>query len=322
MLGKRVSLILLLFVIYGNVMAQKELNSQQMVCFEDNGIDIVALVQGKPVLQYNYKMQNPPTDKPDYYKRSGFLHPVYTPSGDTITEGFPQEHTHHHGIFDAWVNTEFKNEEIDFWNQQKQSGTVLFDSIISVKEGNDFGELRTRQLHVAIINKDTIPVLKEDWIIRIYNKEEEFVWDIQIKQKNIAKDNLKIQEYHYGGFAVRGRDEWNRSPDDFNSENYVDFRTNDGLSRLDANHTFPKWVTMHGRINKNFLSISVIPKTPGENHQDAVRIHPDMPYFCFTPITREGITLSPGETLEKSYRIITASNPVEVKKMKEYFEEF
>lgn len=322
MLSKNFILLIFLSFCYFSLIAQKNRNSQQPVQFKSNGKAIIALVSGKPVFQYNYKTLNPPQDKPSYYRRSGFIHPAYSPSGDTITEGFPEQHTHHHGIFSAWVHTEFNNREVDFWNQQKQSGTVVFDSVLSIKEGENYGELKTRQLHLAIIEGDTIPVLKEDWIIRVYNSGKPFIWDIKIIQQNIASNDLNINKYHYGGFAVRGRDEWNKPKDAFSDEEYIDFETSQGLSRIQANHTFPEWVSMYGKINNKFMNISVIPRNDENSLQDAVRIHPEMPYFCFTPIINKGIVLSTGETLERSYRIITSNKPIDEKEMQEYLDNF
>ncbi|MFC6859141.1 DUF6807 family protein [Zunongwangia atlantica 22II14-10F7] len=71
-------------------------------------------VRGKPVFHYNYAFQARNNFKNDAFKRNCFIYPIFTPSGEIITEGFPEKHSHHHGMFSAWVNTRFKNKKNDF----------------------------------------------------------------------------------------------------------------------------------------------------------------------------------------------------------------
>lgn len=44
-----------------------------------------------------------PRSRPDgSYARAHYLHPVYAPDGNLLTEDFPADHLHHRGIFWAW----------------------------------------------------------------------------------------------------------------------------------------------------------------------------------------------------------------------------
>src|SRR5690606_14852268 len=36
------------------------------------------------------------------YPRSNYIHPLYGLEGEVLTEDFPDDHLHHHGIFWAW----------------------------------------------------------------------------------------------------------------------------------------------------------------------------------------------------------------------------
>ena len=42
-------------------------------------------LRGKPVLQYIKKSQPVPEGLPQYFHRSGYIHPVYTPTGQELT---------------------------------------------------------------------------------------------------------------------------------------------------------------------------------------------------------------------------------------------
>ena len=85
---------------------------------------IIAHINGQEILSYAIETQLPSDTLPTYYQRSGFIHPLKTIKGHTITDGFPHGHTHQHGVFNAWTRSHFRGEMIDFWNQQAQLGTV------------------------------------------------------------------------------------------------------------------------------------------------------------------------------------------------------
>ncbi|MAG88771.1 DUF6807 family protein [Zunongwangia profunda] len=298
-----------IFFLQVGVYAQQSEFDHSAVVFEDDGSAIIAKIKNKPVFQYNYKTQMPDNTM-EYYKRSGFIHPLYSPDGAVITEGFPEKHTHHHGMFSAWVNTKFRNEKIDFWNQQEKTGTVVFKEILEVLSERKYGQLKTKQQHLAFIAGDTIPVLEEIWTLKVYNSTAPFIWDITIEQKNISSSNLQILKYHYGGLAFRGRDEWYREQNTLQTEDTdVDFKvtTNFHQSRLDANHSIPDWALMYGRIGKTAMNLIVIPLSTNPEYPDYLRVHPDFPYFCFTPVVKKGFDLKPSETFKTRYRIITAT---------------
>src|SRR5207247_1662704 len=44
----------------------------------------------------------------------GYLHPVYTPSGQLVTDCAPVDHRHHRGVFVGWVQMEGR-KPADFW---------------------------------------------------------------------------------------------------------------------------------------------------------------------------------------------------------------
>ena len=306
---KVLGIVIYIFSLHISIYAQQDIVKKSTVAFEDDGEAIIAKIKDKPVFQYNYKTQKPENIK-DYYKRSGFIHPIYSPDGEIITEGFPKKHTHHHGMFNAWTNTKFRDVKIDFWNQQDETGTVVFKEVLEVKSNKEFGQLKTKQHHLAIIKGDTIPVLEEIWTIKLYNSTAPFVWDITIDQKNISSSYFQLLKYHYGGLAFRGRDEWYREKNELEKDEIeIDFNVTTNLyqSRLEANHTIPKWVNMYGRIGESTMNLVVIPLSNNPNYPDYLRVHPDLPYFCFTPVVEKGFDLMPNESFKTKYRIITST---------------
>jgi hypothetical protein len=85
------------------------------------------------IMQYNHAPVPPPEGKNPLYTRSGFIHPLWSPTGDVLTEIHPADHIHHVGIWMPWTKTKFEGKEVDFWNLAKGDGTVRFVKFLSTK---------------------------------------------------------------------------------------------------------------------------------------------------------------------------------------------
>lgn len=268
------------------------------------------VVDDKPVLTYQMETVLPDDGSPEYYKRGGFIHPAFAPNGEVITDGFPVGHTHQHGIFFAWVKTSFQGREIDFWNQHKENGTVVFDSLISHSGGPVFSEFVGAQTAVVLDGADTTRVLDERWNVKVYNLSQYFMWDIEVSQKNITDEVLQVLPYHYGGMAFRGSADWNDTTATADQEltgvGKGGFLTSEGLGRS-GNHTRPNWVSMHGNVNDRPVNMTVMGHPYNFRLPQYIRIHPTMPYFCFTPVVEYGFDFKPGDVHIARYRVIATS---------------
>ena len=56
----------------------------------------------KPILNYQFEMTYPPKGVDEKYKKSGFLHPVWSPGGEVLTRIQAPDHYHHYGIWGPW----------------------------------------------------------------------------------------------------------------------------------------------------------------------------------------------------------------------------
>ncbi len=81
----------------------------------------------------------PASDIKEIFRRGGYIHPVYTPSGRTVTDDYPPDHYHHHGIWFAWTKTEFEGRHPDFWNMGDGTGKVEFVALDSTWNGTVHG---------------------------------------------------------------------------------------------------------------------------------------------------------------------------------------
>ena len=54
-----------------------------------------------PLLSYRYQLKYPPNGIDSIYAKSGYIHPLLSPSGDTLTRIQPPDHYHHYGLWGA-----------------------------------------------------------------------------------------------------------------------------------------------------------------------------------------------------------------------------
>lgn len=86
--------------------------------FEDLGATSVKLLEGdRPVFVYNHGViTNAKVAEQDKRgARACYLHPVWGLNGEVLTDDFPADHYHHHGIFWAWPHVLIEGREYDLW---------------------------------------------------------------------------------------------------------------------------------------------------------------------------------------------------------------
>jgi hypothetical protein len=114
-----------------------------------SGNEIVTMVTGnKKIVSYQHAEKMPPEGVDPVFRRSAFVHPLWSPGQTVLTRIQPDDHYHHYGIWNPWTRTKFKGEEIDFWNLGEKQGTVRFKGMVSRVEGNVFGEINVLQDHI------------------------------------------------------------------------------------------------------------------------------------------------------------------------------
>lgn len=72
------------------------------------------------VLSYCYGEQLPKGIDPKY-ARSSYIHPLYSLDGQPLTEDFPADHPHHHGVFWAWPVVKVRGVTTQNWHPHDPS---------------------------------------------------------------------------------------------------------------------------------------------------------------------------------------------------------
>lgn len=261
---------------------------------------------------FTYNKQSPPVPEgiDPIYHRSGFLHPVTTPSGKIVTATFPADHAHQHGIFSAWVRTSYDGREIDFWNLAGETGRVAHAQVNSTFNYAAGSGIEVVLIH-RIVQEPVIDVLQETWKVVAYPTDGTFFcFDIESTQKALTDTPLVVQEYHYGGFAVRGPVSWLQAADQDDAKAAVrepsDFLNDLGSQRVKGNHEHARWVSLYGQIDGQSASITVLSQADNLRAPQAARLHPSKPYFCFSPCVDGEFTINKAHPLVSRYRYLVS----------------
>lgn len=267
--------------------------------------EISVLVDGLPVLAYQMAVRQPPEDAPPYYARSGFIHPLQTPGGKTLSDDFPPDHFHQHAIFFAWVNTTFEGRRVDFWNQAAQLGNVRHVELLDTHQGDVFAEFTVALAHESFDEDGTTTrALDETWTVRIYNRTDRFLVDFISRQQCAGDATLTMNEYHYGGMGFRGARHWS-------DIDQAGFLTSEGRTRRDGNHTRPTWVDAFGPFDDETAGTTIFSHPDNFRSPQTVRLHPSMPYFCFAPCVNGEFSIAPSDVYESRYRFLTHDGPID-----------
>lgn len=268
------------------------------------------LVDGAEVL--GYRMDKEDLPRPDIkpeYKRAGYIHPVRTASGTVVSDDYPVQHVHHHGIWTAWVRTAFQGRAPDFWNMGQKLGTSEFVGLDWTWGGAVHGGFVARHRMVDLSAPQPVPVLNETWEVTAYAVPAAAgapalrVFDLLLTQVAATNDPLVLPVYHYGGLGFRGRGEWFGADKGF-------FLTSEGeTDRVKANGKSMRWVHHYGAVAGGVAGVAILGHPENHRAPQPVRVHPREPYVSFTPQQNEEFRIVPGRPYVARYRFVAFDGP-------------
>ena len=280
---------------------------QQTVNVSDDGSHLNVKVAGKPVLTYNHEIVKAPKRDEAYYDKSGYIHPLYTPSGKVITDDFNPDHAHQHGIMFSWRKIVFEGRENNGWDQKSQLGEVSHKKVNSYTGGPVFGEIDTSIEHIDLTKKSgPVTMLDESWRIRVYALDEQFLFDIESIQNCATDLPVTIDKIHYGGMTIRGYAGWH-------SDHSHDYLTSEGKNKDNGNQSRPDWVEMYGPLADETAGVAIFSDPANFRSPQPVRLHPKMPYFCFAVASLDPFVIQPGKPYVSRYRFYVHDGKPSVK---------
>ena len=267
-----------------------------------DGAVVRITASGKPVLTYQAEPgEFPRPDIKPIFRRGGYIHPVYTPDGRAITDDYPVDHPHHHGIWWAWTRTAYDGRQPDFWNMGDSTGRVDFDSLDATWSGRVHGGLQATTRFTDVTGGRSDVVLKDRWDVRVYAADAAafLMFDLVSTQTLVGDKPLVLPEYRYGGLGVRGHIQWNGKGDK------TVFLTSEGKSREDGNGTRARWTHMGGTIDGRPAGIAILDHPSNFRHPQPTRLNPDNPFFNYSPSVAGEWRIEPGQPYVSRYRFIT-----------------
>jgi len=280
--------------------------------------------RGKPVLEYVKTARPVPEGVEPHFSRSGYIHPVYTPTGQEISGDYPLDHAHQHALFFAWTKSKFDGKEIDFWNQAKQSAGIEFREVVNVSREENLVSFSVKHAFTVGTGDERVDAVHEIWTVTVHlTSDDHFLFDVESVQTCASDQPLILEEYHYGGMAFRGSDQWLKEKDERSPKaGDLEFLTDEGKDRWEGNHTRPNWVAMTGKLDAQDVSFVAYCSPENFRAPQHVRLHPNKPYFCFAPAVAGEFTIQPGQKYASRYRYLVTSEAADVSIIQRHWNEY
>lgn len=288
---------------YKLVRAARPVESTKTMTVKEAAGNYVIMSENVPLLQYQAATAYPPEGFPEIYKRSGFIHPLFSPSGQVLTNIQPVDHMHHYGLWNPWTKTSFRNEEVDFWNLAKGQGTIRHAGLTHTNNGDIFASLGALHNHIAWPETDKEALAMHEQVdIKVFNVAH----DMYIADFNFVlnpREPVMLEEYRYGGFCLRGTADWTNQ----NS----DFVTSEGLNHDQADGERARWCLVGGPAAGGKAGILMMGHPANFNHPEPLRVWPSDAnngrgdvFINFSPTRNTDWSLEPGNAYILRYRLV------------------
>jgi hypothetical protein len=278
----------------------------------------------KTVLEYVKTARPVPKGIEQHFSRSGYIHPIYTPTGQELTGDYPEDHAHQHALFFAWTKASYNGQEVDFWNQAKELGRIEFREVVDRKREEQKVSFSVKHAFMVKVGGKWIDVLHEIWTVTVHQTPaDHFLFDMVSVQQCVTDKPLSLPKYHYGGMSIRGNYQWLKQANDSSIKpGDLRFLTSDGKGRGEGNHSRPNWVALSGRLDGQDVSAAVFCSPKNFRAPQPVRIHPHKPYFCFSPMVEGPFKIAPGEKYVSRYRYLVTSKTADVDLIRKHWDEY
>jgi hypothetical protein len=224
------------------VQKTKKIKIQQIKILKKNGA-LQLKFKKNPILNYQFEITYPPKGVDEKFKKSGFIHPVYSPGGEVLTRIQAPDHYHHYGIWGPWTKTHINGRSVDFWNLGDQQGTVLFKDFLNETQGDIFSSFTAHQEHLDFgATEENRVALNEALEVKVWNlgtKNKSWLVDYTTSITSPLQNGILFDAYRYGGgIGFRATEKWHKDN--------TSVLTSESKDRLTADGTSAKWVIIEG----------------------------------------------------------------------------
>jgi hypothetical protein len=300
-------------------------NSQEVTLQESSkGMDF--LLDGKLVLSYQMTKEPVPTGIKEAYSKSGFIHPIQSPSGQILSRIQPEDHYHHYGIWGPYTRATIGGKEVDFWNLGDEKGRVDFSHVLSKKQAGGAAELTVRQNHVDLkAAAESRIAMEEDLRIKVKPADKgRYQVDYTSTLQTAIPGGILLDDYRYGGgIGFRATEVWG----DANSS----ILTSEGKDRASADGSNARWILVTGQSDHSSGKSGILFMSHNTNqaHPEPLRVWPPGQYegkgnvfIEFCPIRHTSWEIQPGKRFSLTYRMLVFDGELTVQEAENYWKSF
>ncbi|MCK4921691.1 MAG: PmoA family protein [Bacteroidales bacterium] len=278
------------------------------------------------ILNYRLSEKLPPEGIDTIYRRSAYIHPLWSPGGEILSRIQPPDHFHHYGIWNPYTLTHINDREIDYWNLAKGLGTVRFAGLLSTIEGNLFGGFSVHKEHIDFGASEFKRVnINETLEVRYWScskRENRYIIDYSTRLSNAIKDTIIFDAYRYGGgIGFRATQKWRRET--------CTVLTSEGKDRLEADGSRARWCIIEGisSVDEGRSGILFMSHPFNREHPEPMRVWPlksneGQMFFEFCPIRHKEWKILQGKVYSLKYRMIVFDGEISAEKAEMYWNSF
>jgi hypothetical protein len=299
-------------------------SQEKIIRITDKGDALLLSSGDDKIMEYHYGVMLPPKGMAYEYRRSGFFHPVWSPSGETLTDIQPKDHPHHYGIWNPLTETTFEGQHVNFQDLKKGQGTVRFKAFSSFTEGVIFGGFKSVQEYVVFKGGYEKIALNESVGVKVWNVKDEttknvWLWDFTSTLNCATDSSLIAGEYSYGGLGLRATAEWNTKT--------ANILTSEGKTRIDADNTTCRWMFCNGKAGGNKSGILFMSYPANFNYPEPIRVWPQNyglseVFMNFCPFKTKKWNINAGKDYTLRYRIAVYSGELTAERAEQYWQDF
>jgi hypothetical protein len=187
------------------------------------------------------------------HTRSCYIHPLFSLDGQVLTDDFPKDHLHHHGVFWTWPVVKTRGQDTQTWHPVTPSLRQHFVRWLEHKVENGVATLKVENVW-KLDGKEV--VAKETVGLRVHPMEDVGrAIDLEIKIQAISGPlelhGAPDQNKGYGGLCLRGAPMFKGSA----------LTTDQGLLKKDSTNVPFRWADLS--TEQFGVSIFVSPGHPG-----------------------------------------------------------
>ncbi len=175
--------------VYGDGMWVRDIDGKSLAVREGD----------KQVFVYNYRSLLP-EGVPEKYRRSCYIHPIYGPCGEILTDDFPKDHYHHRGLSVMWTHVTVGGKTYDIWTLIGMR--PRFGRVLAMEDGPVYSLLRVNDGWYTDMG---VKVIDETWTMKTYRAGDHGrIMDMEIVLKAVGEPvSIRSSDRGYGGLNLR-----------------------------------------------------------------------------------------------------------------------